>query len=108
MQLLSEKNSGKMSTKSRRELSIIAVIASRSSSPEVLLGKPLLSALEGNATDCAALDLAADIIEKRSRCFLTPDMARRSSQRFAASFRIDSKQFVHPRHNRSCIRVSWT
>jgi hypothetical protein len=28
------------------------------------------------------LDLAADIIEKRSRCFLTPDMADRSSQRF--------------------------
>ena len=52
------------------------------------------------------LDLAADIIEKRSRCFLTPDMSRRSSQRFAASFRIDSKQFVHLSHNRGCDRVS--
>ncbi len=68
----------------------------------------LLSALEGNATDCAASTLAADIIEKRLRCFLTPDMTRRSSQRFAASFLIDGKQFVHLSHNRGCDRVSWT
>src|ERR1035437_10908259 len=51
------------------------------------------------------LDLAANIIEKRSRCFLTPDMARRSSQSFAASFCIDDKQFVHSRHYRSCHLV---
>jgi hypothetical protein len=52
------------------------------------------------------LDLAADFIEKRSRCFLTPDMARRSSQRLAASFCIDGKQFVHLSHNRGCNRIS--
>ena len=51
------------------------------------------------------LDLAADIIEKRSRCLLTPYMTRRSSQRFAASFCIDGKQFVHLRHNRGCNRI---
>jgi hypothetical protein len=33
-------------------------------------------------------------------------MARRSSQRFAASFRIDGKQFVHLSHNRGCKRIS--
>jgi hypothetical protein len=46
----------------------------------------LLSALEGNAKDCAAAIVAVDIIEKSSRCFLTPDMARRSSHPFAATF----------------------
>jgi hypothetical protein len=33
-------------------------------------------------------------------------MARRSSQRSAASFRVDGKQFVHLSHNRSCNRVT--
>ena len=33
-------------------------------------------------------------------------MARRNTQRSAASFSFDTKQFVHPRHNRSCNRVS--
>jgi hypothetical protein len=45
----------------------------------------------GQSTRLRCLDLAADIIEKRSRCFLTPGMARRNSQRFAASFSIDGK-----------------
>jgi hypothetical protein len=49
------------------------------------------------------IDLAADIIEKRSRCFLTPNMARRSSQRFAASFCIDGKQFVHLSHSAAAL-----
>jgi len=43
----------------------------------------LLSALEGNATDCAAAILLR-ISSRRGGCFLTPDMARRSSQRSAA------------------------
>ena len=33
-------------------------------------------------------DLAADLIQERLGCSLTPDMARRSGQRFAASFGI--------------------
>jgi hypothetical protein len=52
----------------------------------------------------ALRDLATNIIEKRSDCFLTPHMARRSSQRFAASFCIDGKQFVHLSHNRGCAQ----
>ncbi len=39
-------------------------------------------------------------------CFLTPNMARGNTQRLAASFSVDGEQFVHPRHNRSCHRVS--
>jgi hypothetical protein len=58
------------------------------------------------STGLRCLDLAANVIEKRSRCFLAPDMARRSSQRFAASFCIDGKQFVHLSHNRGCNRIS--
>jgi transposase len=47
------------------------------------------------------LDLAADIIEKRARFFLTPDMARRSSQRFAA---VVSKYCNHtPLHRQRVI-----
>jgi hypothetical protein len=46
--------------------------------------------LEGKAADCG-IDLAADIIEKRLRSFLTPDMARCNTQRFAASLCVDSK-----------------
>jgi len=45
--------------------------------------------------------LDADLIEKRSGCFLAPDMPRRSSQCFAASFCINGKQFVHLSHNGS-------
>jgi len=66
----------------------------------------LLSALEGKAADCAASILLRISSRKRSRCFLTPDMARRSSQRFAASFCIDGKQFVHLSHNQGCDRIS--
>jgi hypothetical protein len=58
----------------------------------------------GNGLRC--LDLAVDIIKKRSGCFLAPDMARRNIQGFAASFGVNGKQFVHPRHNRICNRVS--
>ena len=66
----------------------------------------LLSALEGNATDCAASILLRISSRRGFRCFLTPNMARRSSQRFAASFCIDGKQFVHLSHNRGCNRIS--
>jgi hypothetical protein len=52
------------------------------------------------------LDLATNIIEKRLGCFLTPNMARGNPQRLAASFGVDGEQFVHPRYNRSCHRVS--
>ncbi len=58
----------------------------------------LLSTLEGKAADCAAWSLLRISIKKRSGCFLTPDMARRNIQRSAASFGVDGKQFVHPRH----------
>ena len=37
---------------------------------------------------------------------LTPDMAPRSSQRFAPSLGIDGKKLVHPRHNRGCNQIS--
>jgi hypothetical protein len=37
-------------------------------------------------------DLATNIIEKRLGCIVTPDMARRRSQRFAAGFRVDGKR----------------
>jgi hypothetical protein len=37
---------------------------------------------------------------------VTPNMARCSSQRFASSFRVDGKQFVNARHNRSRNRLS--
>ena len=74
-------------------------------SERVLAGLAECAGRQCNGLRC--LDLAVDIIEKRFGCFLTPDMARRSSQRFAASFCIDGKQFVHPRHNRGCNRVSW-
>src|ERR1019366_2764569 len=50
----------------------------------------------GQCKGLRCLDLAANIVEKRLGCFLTSDMARRSSQCFAASFRIDGKQIVHP------------
>lgn len=49
---------------------------------------------------------AANIVEKRLGCFLTPDMALCSSQRFATIFGGGGEQFVHPRHNRSCNQVS--
>jgi hypothetical protein len=39
--------------------------------------------------------------------FLTLDMARRNTQRSTASFGVDGKQFVHPRHNQNCNRASW-
>jgi hypothetical protein len=65
----------------------------------------LASLAECARSQCNGLrsfDLAPDITQETLGFFLTPDMARRSSQRFAASFRVDSKQFVHPLHNRSC------
>jgi hypothetical protein len=37
--------------------------------------------------------------QERFGSFLMPDMAPRSSQRFAASFCIDGKQFVNLSHN---------
>jgi len=52
------------------------------------------------------LDLATNIVEKRLGCFLTPIMARGNTRRLAASFGVAGGQFVHPRHNRSCHRVS--
>jgi hypothetical protein len=60
----------------------------------------------GQCDRLCRLDLAANIIEKRLGGFLTPDMAPRGSQRFAASFRIDGKQFVRLSHNRGCNRIS--
>jgi hypothetical protein len=60
----------------------------------------------GQCNRLRCLDLAANIIEKRFGGFLTPCMARRSSQRFAASVSINGKQFVNARHNRSRNRVS--
>ena len=66
----------------------------------------LLNALEGNAMDCC-LDLAADIIQERFGSLMTPDVARGNTQRLAARFGVEGEQFVHPRHNRSCNRVSW-
>src|ERR1039457_3903007 len=52
------------------------------------------------------VDLATNIIEKRLGCFLTPNMARGNTQGLAASFGVDGEQFVYPRHDRSCYRVS--
>ena len=69
----------------------------------------LASLAEGAGGQCnrlRCLDLAANIVEKRRGCFLTQDMAHRSRQRFAASFCIDGKQFVHLSHNRGCNRIS--
>jgi hypothetical protein len=60
----------------------------------------------GQCKGLRCLDLAANIVEKRLGCFLTPNMARCSSQRFASSFGINGKQFVNARHNRSSNRVS--
>src|SRR6202034_1407608 len=50
----------------------------------------------GQCNRLRCLDLAANIAEKRLGCFLTPDMARRRTQRLSPSFRTDGKQFVHP------------
>ena len=69
----------------------------------VLAGLAKCAGRQSSGLRC--LDLAADIIEKRSRYFLTPDMARRSSQRFAASFCIDGKQFVHLSADNSVFAV---
>jgi len=65
----------------------------------------LLSALAGNALDCAA-SIPSDLIQQGLGSFLTPDMPLRNTRRFASCFGINGKQFVHPRHDRSCNRVS--
>ena len=61
----------------------------------------------GQCNGLCYLDLAADIVQERLGSFLTQGMTPSETNYSAASFRIDGKQFVHPRHNRSCNRVSW-
>ena len=59
----------------------------------------LLSALEGNAMDCATSILLRISPTRGSSCFLTPGVAERSSQHFAASFCIEDTQSLHLGHN---------
>jgi len=67
----------------------------------------LLSALDGKAMDCAASILLRISSRRGLSSFLTQSMTSRETNYSAASFGVDGKQFVHPRHNRSCNRVSW-
>src|ERR1700687_453155 len=61
----------------------------------------------GQCNGLCYLDLAPDIIQERLGSFLTQSMTPSETNHSAASFRVDGKQLVHPRHNRSCNRVSW-
>src|ERR1039458_2197758 len=61
----------------------------------------------GQCHRLCCLDLATDIIQERLGSFLTQSTSPSETNYSAASFRVDGKQFVHPRNNRSCDRVSW-
>jgi len=59
---------------------------------------------------CAGLrcfDPLADLVHERFGYFLTQSMTPSKTNYSSTSFRVDGKQFVHPRHNRSCNQVSW-
>src|SRR5208283_6041152 len=62
----------------------------------------------GQCNELCCLDLATDITQQRLGSFLTQSMTPSETNSSAASFRVDGKQVVHPRHNRSCNRVSRT
>jgi hypothetical protein len=61
----------------------------------------------GQCNGLCCLDLAKDIIQERFGFVLTQSMTPSGTNYSAASFRVEGKQFIHPRHNRSCNRVSW-